>query len=88
MHTLTVRKISDPIHAALRFRAQRHGRSAEAEVRDILEKAVTPAAPWLDQLRQAGKDMDTLLGGKDWLPQRTKRPFKGVNFDESTQSQS
>jgi antitoxin FitA len=88
MHTLTVRKISEPIHTALRFRAQLHGRSAEAEVRDILEKAVTPAAPWLDQLRQAGKDIDALLGGKDWLPPRTKRPFQGVNFDESTESQA
>jgi antitoxin FitA len=88
VHTLTVRKIPEPIHTALKFRAQLHGRSAEAEVRDILEKAVTPAAPWLDQLRQAGKDINVLLGGKDWLPEKAKRPFKGENFDESTESQA
>ncbi len=81
MHTLTVRKIPEPIHTALKFRAQVHGRSAEAEVRDILEKAVAPAAPWLDQLRQAGKDIDALLGSKDWLPIKAKRPFKGENFE-------
>lgn len=83
MHTLTIRKIPEPIHTALRFRAQLHGRSAEAEVRDILASAVAPAAPWLDQLRQAGKDVDALLGGKDWLPKKVKRPFKGENFAES-----
>lgn len=82
MHTLTVRKIPEPIHTALRFRAQMHGRSAEAEVRDILEKAVAPAAPWLDQLRQAGQDIDALLGGKDWLPQKAKRPFTGESFED------
>lgn len=84
MHTLTVRKISTPIHSALRSQAQLHGRSAEAEVRDILEKAVTPAAPWLDQLRQAGKDIDALLGSNDWLPAKSKRPFTGEDFGENT----
>lgn len=82
MHTLTIRKIPESIHTALKFRAQLHGRSAEAEVRDILASAVAPTVPWLDQLRQAGKDADALFGGKDWLPKRSKRSFKGENFAE------
>ena len=86
MHTLTVRKIPGSIYTVLRLRAQLRGRSAEAEVRDILEKALTSAAPWLDQLRQAGKDIHVLLGGKDWLPKKSKRPFTGESFGESAAS--
>lgn len=35
--------LPDEVHRALRVRAARHGRSAEAEIRDILERAVKPA---------------------------------------------
>lgn len=40
MAMLTVRKISDGVHRALRARASRRGHSMEAEVREILESAV------------------------------------------------
>ena len=43
MPGLTVRKLSEETHRALRMRAARHGRSTEAEVRFILEEAVRPA---------------------------------------------
>ena len=42
MATLTVRNLPAEVHRALRIRAARHGRSAEAEVRVILEEAVRP----------------------------------------------
>lgn len=42
MATLTVRNIPEEVHSALRVRAAQHGQSMEAEVRDILEAAVTP----------------------------------------------
>lgn len=42
MAVLTVRNVPDDVHRALRVRAAQHGRSAEAEVRDILEHAVKP----------------------------------------------
>lgn len=42
MPVLTVRNVSDEVHRALRLRAAEHGRSAEAEVRAILESAVLP----------------------------------------------
>ena len=42
MAMLTVRGIPEEVHRALRVRAARHGRSMEAEVREILESAVSP----------------------------------------------
>ncbi len=40
MGMMTVRNIPEEVHAALRARAKRHNRSAEAEVRAILEEVV------------------------------------------------
>lgn len=42
MRSITVRNVPDEVHRALRVRAAQHGRSAEAEIRDILEDAVRP----------------------------------------------
>jgi plasmid stability protein len=42
MAILTVRNLPDDVHRALRVRAAQHGRSTEAEIRDILEKAAKP----------------------------------------------
>ena len=42
MAVLTVRNLPDPVHRALRLRAAAHGHSMEAEVREILESAVSP----------------------------------------------
>lgn len=42
MAILTVRNLPAEVHRALRVRAAQHGRSTEAEVRDILESAVRP----------------------------------------------
>lgn len=43
MAAVTIRNISDETHRALRARAAHHGRSTEAEIRDILEAAVRPS---------------------------------------------
>lgn len=43
MAMLTVRNLPQEIHRALRARAATHGHSMEAEVREILESAVSPA---------------------------------------------
>ena len=40
MPSITVRNVPDEVHRALRVRAAQHGRSAEAEIRDILANAV------------------------------------------------
>jgi plasmid stability protein len=44
MAMLTIRNLPDDVHRALRVRAAQHGRSTEAEVREILESAVKPEA--------------------------------------------
>ncbi|KAA9356152.1 plasmid stabilization protein [Ochrobactrum sp. Sa2BUA5] len=43
MPAVTIRNLSEETHRALKVRAAHHGRSAEAEMRDILEAAVRPA---------------------------------------------
>jgi antitoxin FitA len=42
MPSVTIRNVPDEVHRALRVRAAQHGRSAEAEIREILENAVQP----------------------------------------------
>jgi plasmid stability protein len=42
MPSVTVRNVPDEVHRAIRARAAQHGRSIEAEMRDILESAVKP----------------------------------------------
>jgi plasmid stability protein len=42
MPSITIRKVPEGVHRALRVRAAKHGRSTEAEVRAILESAVKP----------------------------------------------
>jgi len=42
MASITVRNVPDEVHRAIRVRAARNGRSAEAEIREILQAAVKP----------------------------------------------
>ena len=42
MASITIRNVPDDVHRALRIRAAQHGHSAEAEIRQILERAVKP----------------------------------------------
>lgn len=42
MAVLTVRNVPDEVHRALLVRAAQHGRSAEAEILEILASAVKP----------------------------------------------
>lgn len=42
MATVTIRNLPDEVHRALRVRAATHGRSTEAEIRNILESVVKP----------------------------------------------
>lgn len=84
MATLTIRKIDDELKEKLRVRAARHGRSMEAEVRDILEREVLQS-PLVEKgfgtrlhehFREAG-----LVGLELELPSRTE-PARFVDFDE------
>ncbi|HWU64552.1 MAG TPA: Arc family DNA-binding protein [Ensifer sp.] len=42
MPSVTIRNLPAEVHQALRARAERSGRSTEAEIRDILEQAALP----------------------------------------------
>ena len=42
MSVVTVRNLPEATHRALKLRAAQHGRSTEAEIREILEEAVHP----------------------------------------------
>ncbi|WP_228734397.1 FitA-like ribbon-helix-helix domain-containing protein [Xanthomonas euvesicatoria] len=42
MPSFTVRNIPDDVHRAIRARAALHGRSTEAEIREILQSADNP----------------------------------------------
>lgn len=44
MHRVNIRNIPDEVHAALRVRAAQHGRSLEAEMREILSSAAREEA--------------------------------------------
>jgi plasmid stability protein len=45
MANLTIRNLDDPLKARLRIQAAVHGRSMEAEARDILRAALSAAPP-------------------------------------------
>ncbi len=42
MATVTVRNLPDEVHRTIRLQAAQHGRSTEAEIREILARSVRP----------------------------------------------
>lgn len=71
------------MHRALRVRAAQHGRSAEAEIRDILEQAVKPERRKRlgDELAACGSKLG--LTNKDFEvfeQARDKKPAEPVSF--------
>jgi plasmid stability protein len=59
MANILVRNLPDPAHRALRVRAAQHGRSMEAEAREILQTAaLSPARVKIgDVLTQIGQEV-------------------------------
>lgn len=72
MPQIVVRQLPDEVHRALKARASIHGRSAEAEARDILARAVLP----ITRLKAgdllcgiwAGADVSALTFERDQTP--------------------
>ena len=84
MATLTVRNVSDEVHRALRVRAARHGHSMEAEVRQILESAVSPEGrvklgSLLADMGRRAKLTDEEFAVFEQV--RNKAPARPVNFE-------
>jgi plasmid stability protein len=70
MAAVTVRNLSDLTHEALKRRAARHGRSTEAEIRQILEDAIRPSEGMGTTLARIG---ERLSGSGLKLPRRTTK---------------
>jgi plasmid stability protein len=88
MAVLTVRNVPDDVHRALRMRAAQHGRSTEAEVRDILEAAVKPqgrvklGSLLAEMSRRAGvTNADVLALEKSMRDLRESTPYEPVKFE-------
>lgn len=84
MAMLTVRNIPDETHRALRVRAARHGRSMEAEVREILESVVSPQGrvklgSLLADMGRKARLSDEEFAVFDQV--RDKTPARPVSFD-------
>ncbi len=84
MAILTVRNVPDDVHRALRVRAAQHGRSTEAEVREILAAVVKPEKRVRigDALAAIGRKVG--LTDEDFAvfeSVRDKTPAKPLSFD-------
>lgn len=55
MAAMTVHNISDDVHEALKRRAKKHDRSAEAEVREILQSTLMPKVGLGTALAELGR---------------------------------
>jgi len=84
MAMLTVRNLSDEVHRALRVRAAQRGHSMEAEVREILECAVSPEGrvklgSLLADLGRRAQLTDVEFAAFEQV--RSKAPARPVSFE-------
>lgn len=84
MAMLTVRNLPEEVHRALRVRAARHGQSMEAEVRAILEAAISPQGSvklgsLLADIGRQAKLSDDEFGVFEQV--RDKAPSRPVSFE-------
>lgn len=78
MPAITIRNLSEETHRALKARAVEHGRSAEAEVRAILDAAVTP--PDKVRLGTLLMDIGRSAGGVEVEFARSQEPRDPVDL--------
>jgi plasmid stability protein len=84
MAMLTVRNLPDDVHRALRVQAALHGRSTEAEVREILATAVKPGSRVLlgEALSALGRKVSLTNEDYEVFQQaRDKTPADPLRFD-------
>lgn len=79
MSVVTVRNLPEETHRALKLRAAQHGRSTEAEIREILEEAVRPRTRVKigSELAAFGQH----LGGLDFNYTRDQTPTEPAVFE-------
>jgi len=81
MAALTIRQLDDSLKARLRVRAAHHGRSMEAEVREILKSALAQDdPPTLNLAQSIRRHMDPFGGVELNIPPRMlpRRPPKSA----------
>ena len=79
MAAVTIRNLPEATHRALKVRAARHGRSTEAELRDIIENAVRP-----ENRVRLGSELAAIgrqFGGVELDLGRDETPAGVVSFD-------
>jgi antitoxin FitA len=79
MAAVTIRNLPEATHRALKQRAAEHGRSTEAEIREIIENAVRPSGRIMlgAELAAIGRE----FGGVDLNIERDKVPADTVRFE-------
>ena len=76
---MTIRNLPEETHLALKARAAAHGRSTEAEIREILENAVRP-----QERIKLGSELAAIgraFGGVDLDIERDTTPAGTVSFE-------
>jgi plasmid stability protein len=84
MPAVTIRNLPEETHRALKVRAAQHGRSAEAEMRDILETAVRPVTRLRlgSALAEASRRIGLTNEDVEALEQtRDRTPAKPMSFE-------
>ena len=83
MAALTIRKLPDHVHRALRLRAAASGRSVEAEVRAILESVVAPPerVKLGSMLAEIGQAVQLSDAEVDLLNERDRGAPEPVDFE-------
>jgi plasmid stability protein len=79
MPAITVRNLSTEVHRALKLRAAQNARSTEAEIRVILEEAVSPR-----KRTKIGSELAAFgrrFGGIDLELKRDQRPTEPAVFE-------
>ena len=79
MPVVTVRNLPEETHRALKLRAARHGRSTEAEIREILEQAVHPEGRV--KIGSALAAFGQSFGGLEINIQRDRSPSQPIEFE-------
>ena len=79
MASVVIRNLPDETHRALKARAERHGRSTESEIREILEGVVRPEERVKIGSRLA--NFGRALAGLGLDPIRSPEPTEPASFD-------
>jgi plasmid stability protein len=81
MAALNIRNLDETVKRRLQVRAARHGRSMEAEVREILAEAVREPADSAGLFTALLDQFGTLGGAGLQLPERSE-PARAADFSE------